>query len=159
MGGTQVSQIILKWSLSSAVSSFLSRAVGFKFCIKNEKTSTTKFTFSTSSAMYLLYEMFVNKVLDFSFVLLYFVLAFFFFSEWCYHPERNVGLADFLAVVIPPIVCSEVSSCPRFLPPPWNSGCFETVPSFENLLYAPSSFKVFSTSNVSSLPWTWLILK
>ena len=87
MGGTQVSQIILKWSLSSAVSSFLSRAVGFKFCVKNEKTSTTKFTFSTSSAMYLLYEMFVNKVLDFSFVLLYFVLAFFFFfgmvlSSW-----------------------------------------------------------------------------
>ena len=33
-------------------SSFLSIPVGFKFCVKNEKTSITKFVFSTSSDLY-----------------------------------------------------------------------------------------------------------
>ena len=116
--GTQVFQISLTYSLSSVVSSFLSRPLEFKFCFKNEKTSTIKFPFSTSSGLYLLYETLINKFLDFTFVLLYFVFAFFFsFLERCYHPERNLGVADLLAVVTSPIVCSEVSSCPGFLLP------------------------------------------
>ena len=113
-----MSQIILTKSLSSAVSSFLLRPVRFKFCIKNEKT-TTKLIFSASSGLYFLYETSVNKFLNFTFVLLYFVfVCILVFLERRYRPEKDLGSADFLAVVTYPIVCSEVFSCPHFLLPP-----------------------------------------
>ena len=91
------------------------------FVLKMKKHQQQNSLFSAFSGLYLLYETFVNKFLDFTLVLMYFVFAFsffFFFLERRYRPERNLDLADFLVVVTPPIACSEVSLCPRFLLPP-----------------------------------------
>ena len=146
MWGTQLSRITFMQSLSSGVSSFLSRPVGFKFCVKSEKTLIAKFVFSASSGLYL-----VNRFLGFTFVLQYFVVVFaFFFFERRYHLERNLGPAEFLVF---PLECPKVSSYPRFLTlaVPLNSGS-GSVSNFKNLSCAASCFNVFSASNVLSLP-------
>ena len=59
-----------------------------------------------------------------------------------------------------PLVFLEVSSCLPFLPFPWNSAVgSEFVSGFENRSCMLSCFNVFSTSIVSSLPWTQSTLK
>ena len=158
--GTQVFQISLTYSLSSVVSSFLSRPLEFKFCFKNEKTSTIKFPFSTSSGLYLLYETLINKFLDFTFVLLYFVFAFFFFffgtllSSWKkFRCSWFTGGGNLFNSVLRSFLMSWFSTSSVKLWLLWN--CVK----FWKSIVCSSSFKVFFASNISPLPWTLLILK
>ena len=120
---------------------------GLKLYVKNEKTSITNFVFSTSSGC-IFYKK--HPSTNFWFLLLYYYILLLFLFERCYCPERNLSLADFLLMLFFLIDCSEISSFPHFLPFSLNSGCSESVSNFEDLSCAPSCFKVFSASNVSS---------
>ena len=69
--GRHLSQINLTWFLSVSVSSFLSRAIGLKFCTKKLTVSIVKLTLWKSSGLYLLYEAFVKRFLAFTLMVLY----------------------------------------------------------------------------------------
>ena len=89
-----------------------------------------------------------HSLINFSFFLLccYISLLLLLFKH-CYHPERNLTLANFLVLLL---VCLEVSSCPLCLPFPRNSAVKSTS-GFENWLWMPSCFKGFSASFFLSL--------
>ena len=60
--------LTIRFSFSS--SSFQSKIIGAKFCTINDKISIMKLSFKTFDCLNLLYETFVNRFLDLTFVLL-----------------------------------------------------------------------------------------
>ena len=118
--------------------------------------SIIKLALLKSFCLYLLYETFVNQLHALTVVLLLdFAFSFWFFLERCYHPERNLGRADFLSLLkrysiespclFPALLCSD----------------FEIDKIFENLSLLVPSSNVFLASkfSFSIFPLTFSILK